>query len=133
MKQGSVDKKRLVNSFKYAFNGIKLGILNEQNLVIHFITMILVIIVGLLLRISFTEWMICIILFVLVISAELINTAIESVCDAIDNKYNKNIKIAKDTAAAAVLIRALGAIIIGIMIFLPKLLEVIKWEKNYLN
>ena len=126
MKQGSVDKKRLVNSFKYAFNGIKLGILNEQNLVIHFITMILVIIVGLLLRISFTEWMICIILFVLVISAELINTAIESVCDAIDNKYNKNIKIAKDTAAAAVLIRALGAIIIGIMIFLPKLLEVIK-------
>ena len=126
MKQGSVDKKRLVNSFRYAFNGIKLGILNEQNLIIHFIVMILVIMAGILLKISFTEWMICIILFVLVISAELINTAIEAACDAITDKKDKNIKIAKDTAAAAVFIRALGSAIIGLMIFLPKILEVLK-------
>lgn len=126
MKQELLDKKRLKNSFKYAFNGIKLGILNEQNMIIHFLVMILVVICGFIFKISYIEWLICIVLFCLVISAEFINTAIENVCDSITDKYNKNIKIAKDTAAAAVLIRALASIIVGLMIFLPKLLEVLK-------
>jgi len=117
--------KELINSFKYAFNGIFIFIKNERNLKIHLFMMILVIIFGLLLDINKYEWYICIILFIVVISSEVFNTAIELTIDFISTEQNKKIKHIKDLSAGAVLITAIGSAIIGLFIFIPKILLII--------
>lgn len=115
------DKKRLVNSFKYALEGILTAFKTEQNMKIHFLIIILVIIFGIILKITKIEWIICIILFALVISLELINTAIENTVDLITTEKNPKAKIAKDVAAGAVLVSAIASAIIGLIIFVPKI------------
>lgn len=87
--------------------------------------MILVIAMGFILNINITEWCICIVLFGLVISLELINTAIETVVDMITLNNNENAKKAKDIAASAVLVSAISSVIIGLIIFIPKILILI--------
>lgn len=119
--QKDLKKKHIINSFKYAFNGIYLALKNEKNLKFHFIIMLLVIIAGFIFQISASEWIICIILFGLVISLELINTAIETTVDIAMPEINEKAKIAKDVAAGAVLIIAIAAVIVGLIIFIPKI------------
>lgn len=114
--------KKFLKSFKYAFDGIFTGIKEEQNMKIHITIMILVIIFGIMLKISKMEWIICIILFGLVISMELINTAIENTVDLVTKEKNEQAKIAKDVAAGAVLVSAIASAIIGLIIFVPKIL-----------
>lgn len=114
MKKGTI-----INSFKNAFNGIYYGVLKERNMMIHWIIMITVICCGLLFEITIFEWFICIILFALVIGGELFNTAIESVVDICSPDYSELAKIAKDTAAGAVLVFAISSAIIGLIIFVP--------------
>ena len=114
------DETKLNYSFKYAFEGIITTIKEERNMFIHFLIAIIVVITGVYVRLSLNEWLICLLLFALVFSLELINTAIENTVDLVTTKKNKKAKIAKDAAAGAVLIAAIFASIIGIIIFLPK-------------
>ena len=116
--------KKLIKSFKYAFEGIFTGIKEEHNMKIHISIMILVIVFGIMLKISKIEWIICIALFGLVISMELINTAIENTVDLITKENNQQAKIAKDVAAGAVLVSAIVSSVIGLMIFIPKILAI---------
>ena len=113
--------KKFLNSFKYAFQGILTSFKSERNMKVHFLIMFLVIILGLLYKISKVEWMICIILFSIVIAGELINTAIEITVDIAMPEKNEKAKKAKDVSAGAVLVLAIGAAIIGIIIFIPKI------------
>lgn len=117
-------QQNIFDSFKNAFEGIIVSF-NERNFKIHFLMMLLVIIAGIILKISYFEWIICIILFSLVISAELFNCAIENIMDFIHEDYDPKIKIIKDASAGAVLILAIGSAIIGLMIFIPKILLII--------
>ena len=117
--------KRLLKSFKYAIEGILYAFKYEQNIIVHTIIMILVIILGIVLKLDYFEWLICLILFGLVIATELINTSIEAIVDLACPKINPLAKIAKDTASGAVLIFALTATISGLIIFIPKILEII--------
>ena len=114
------DETKLNYSFKYAFEGIITTIKEERNMFIHFLIAIIVVITGVYVRLSLNEWLICLLLFALVFSLELINTAIENTVDLVTTKKNKKAKLAKDAAAGAVLIAAIFASIIGIIIFLPK-------------
>lgn len=114
------DETKLTFSFKYAFEGIITTIKEERNMFIHFLIAIIVVITGVYVRLSLNEWLICLLLFALVFSLELINTAIENTVDLVTTKKNKKAKLAKDAAAGAVLIAAIFASIIGIIIFLPK-------------
>ena len=114
------DETKLNYSFKYAFEGIITTIKEERNMFIHFLIAIIVVITGIYVRLSLNEWLICLLLFALVFSLELINTAIENTVDLVTTKRNKKAKLAKDAAAGAVLIAAIFASIIGIIIFLPK-------------
>lgn len=114
------DETKLTFSFKYAFEGIITTIKEERNMFIHFLIAIIVVITGIYVRLSLNEWLICLLLFALVFSLELINTAIENTVDLVTTKKNKKAKLAKDAAAGAVLIAAIFASIIGIIIFLPK-------------
>lgn len=116
------ERKKIINSFKYAFEGIKSSLRTERNIKIHFSMMILVIVAGILLDISTYEWMICIILFGMVIGGELVNTAIEEVTDLVTTEINPKAKLAKDIAAGAVLIMAITSAIIGLIIFIPKII-----------
>ena len=118
--------KKLINSFKYAFTGIKTSFKTEQNMKIHILIMILVILAGIILKIDALDWIILIIMISLVISAELFNTTIETVVDMITKEKNEKAKIAKDVAAGAVLVLAIGSVIIGLIIFIPKILNLIK-------
>ena len=115
--------KKLINSFKYAFKGIGSSLKSERNMKIHFAMMVLVIIAGILLNISMWEWIICFILFGLVISLEMVNTAIEIVVDIVSPEYNLKAGHVKDIAAGAVLVNAIVAFIVGLLIFFPKIIR----------
>ncbi len=114
--------QRFLDSFKYSYAGLRYAYLNEQSMLIHLLATIVVIIGGILLKISVTEWLICIVLFGFVMGAELLNTAIEATVDMAMPDIHPLAKIAKDTASAAVGVLSLAALAVGIIIFLPKIL-----------
>ena len=116
-------KNLLVKSFGYAFEGIWACIRKERNMKIHCLAVILVTLTGTLLQISASEWCICLLLFALVASLELVNTAVEAVVDLVTEEKKPLAKLAKDTAAGAVLFSAIVSVIVGCIIFLPYLLE----------
>ncbi len=117
--------KRLFKSFTYAFDGLKYAFKYEQNILVHTLATILVIIAGIIFKISQTEWLVITLIIGLVIATELINTSIEATIDLVTKEIHPLAKIAKDTAAAAVLIFGLAAIIIASIIFIPKILLLI--------
>lgn len=114
--------KKLTNSFKYAFEGIIAAFKAERNMKIHVAIMLMVICIGILLKINCLEWIICITMFAIVIAGELFNTAIETIVDMIMPNKNEIAKKAKDISAGAVLILAIGAAIVGLIIFVPKII-----------
>lgn len=114
-----LDIRKLLRSFGFAFNGIKLS-LKEQNMRIHFTCAIVVITAGLLTKISLYEWLALTLIIALVIGMEMVNTAIEHVVDLVSPDYHPLAKIAKDVAAGAVLVLAIASVVIGMIIFIPK-------------
>lgn len=113
--------KRLFNSFKYAYEGIKYAFKYEQNITVHFIAMVLAILFGFVFNISITEWLVIFLIIGLVIATELINTSIEATIDLITNQTHPLAKIAKDTAAGAVLVFGITALVVATLIFIPKI------------
>jgi len=118
-------KKRLA-SFKYAFNGLKILVLEEHNARIHLAAAICVILLGLFFNISALEWIAVSLVIGFVIACEAINSAIENLADFVSPEKNEFIKKAKDLSAAGVLVSAITAVIIGFLIFLPKILESVR-------
>lgn len=114
-------KAPLLQSFRYAFEGIFAGIRKERNMKIHCAVMCLVVIAGVYFQIAVVEWCLCLILFGLVMALELVNTAVEAVVDLVTEERKPLAKLAKDTAAGAVLIAAIAAAVVGCIIFLPKI------------
>ena len=114
--------KDTLSSFKYAYNGIISSVKTERNLKIHIAVMFLVIIAGIIFNISPWEWIICLILFGAVISSELVNTALEIIVDIIMPYKNEKAKLVKDIAASAVFVWAIMSAIIGLIIFIPKII-----------
>lgn len=115
-------KHNLLYSFYYAFRGIITAIKEERNMKIHVSIATLVVILGLLFTLSKIEWFSIIIIISLVISAEIFNTAIETVVNLVSPKYNELAKKAKDLSAGAVFVLAICSVIIGLIIFMPKFL-----------
>lgn len=112
--------KRL-QSFRHAFNGIRLFLRSEPNGRIHFAATVLVIIAGVWLHCSLSEWAMLIIVMAMVWLTEMLNTAIEKIMDHITPEQHPGVKWIKDVAAGAVLVAALAAAIVGALIFIPKL------------
>lgn len=115
--------KRLVKSFRYAFEGIKLGLQVDHNLRIHFIVATIIILLSWILQIPFNEFLFVLLAITFVIFAELINTAIEEMTNLIIKEHRTEAKIAKDVSAAAVLFAAIFAVIVGAMVFIPRLVD----------
>ena len=110
-------KDPLYRSFGYAFQGIFTCVRKERNMKIHCVAAVLVVIAGVILKISAIEWCICMVLFGLVMALEHVNTAVEAVVDMVTEEYHPLAKVAKDTAAGAVLIAAIMAAIAGCMTY----------------
>ena len=115
------------NTFIHAANGIGHAFKTEMNFRIHVLATILVTGLGVVLNISKVEWLFVVGCCVLVLSLELLNTAIENICDLISKEYHPIIKIIKDTAAGAVLISAAGSIVTALIIFVPKISHLIEF------
>lgn len=121
MKNSGFTLRKRLKSFRYAFNGIRLLIQNEHNAWIHCFATICVLIAGFIFELSTTEWIAILIIIGAVFSAEAINSSIEAISDFVSPEYNEAIKRTKDLAAGAVLIMAIIAVIVGIIIFIPKI------------
>ncbi len=122
---------KLLKSFQYAFRGILSAIKKETNFRIHTVAAITVIIFSLMYGVDSLRAVILTLVVCLVLVAELINTAVEAMVDIICPQKNKLAQIAKDSAAGAVLVLAVGAIITAGLIFsdVERLLEVYKTIK----
>ena len=115
--------KKRIKSFKYAFNGLRILIREEHNARIHLFAMICVLVLGGLLKISIYEWTAVLFAIGIVISSEIFNSAIENIADFISKERREEIKRIKDLAAAGVLVCALTALLIGLIVFVPKLID----------
>ena len=118
--------KRLRKSFGYAFKGIDDVIKHEPNMKIHVVVAILVVIMAFILTLSIIEWIILVLLIGAVLAAETINTTIENLVDMYTNEYDEKAKVVKDTAAGTVLILAITSAIIGLIIFIPKIIYLLE-------
>lgn len=118
--------QNIIKSFQYAFQGIKHSFVYEKNMSVHFLIAILILVLGFILNISIIEWLFCITFIGLVIGTELINTSIEALLDVTHPEVHPLVKVAKDTAAGAVLIFSLISAIGGLVIFIPKIIDFIK-------
>jgi diacylglycerol kinase (ATP) len=120
--------KKRIESIRYALSGVLLIIKTQHNAWIHLTMTFFALSLGVLLKIAPLEWMMLILAIVSVWVAEGLNTAIECLGDSVSSQYHPLIGKAKDVAAGAVLIAAVGAATIGLIIFCPKILEL----KNYI-
>jgi len=110
-----------IKSVKYALKGIWLLLTTEYSSMIQFWIAIIMTIVGFIMQLSTTEWILQVLVIGLVMVAEAVNTAIEKLADYVQPSYDKKIGFIKDIAAAAPAIAAIIAVIIGLLIYLPKI------------
>lgn len=113
-------RRRLTSSFKYAFEGICYVLKTQPNMKIHFTIGILAVIAGFIFKISAYEWLAMVIVIGFVLILEVVNTAVETLVDLYTEEYHHLAKISKDTAAGAVLLMAIVSVVVGLIIFLPK-------------
>lgn len=119
--------KKHTISFKNAFRGLIWAISTQPNYKIHFILSIISLIGGVVLKISYIEFLTIIILIFIGLTIETVNTAFEETNDAIDLTKRQDIGLAKDIAAGAMLIFAIGAFTIACIIFVPKILFILNF------
>jgi len=118
--------KRFFKSFKYAFEGIHYAFKNDQNLIAHIAVAFLVINFSIVLHVTPFEMAILGLTIMMVIVAEMVNSAIEKMVDLITKEHRMEAKIAKDVAAGMVLLTAIAAAVIGTLIFLPYVLRLFR-------
>jgi len=108
-------------SFKNAIEGIAWALKTEKHFRVHLILSVMALLLSVFLSVTYFEFLIILLLIFSGLAVELLNTAIEETTDAIDTKWRHDLKMAKDVAAGAMLVYAVGSAIIAIVIFLPKL------------
>lgn len=109
--------KKFLKSFSYAFNGVRKAVRTERNMRFHMVAAFYVIIAAAVTKIPKLEWFVILFCFALVMGFELMNTALENLCDAAHPEKSSKIALAKDAAAGAVLVSAFISAVIGILIF----------------
>ena len=118
--------KRVLRSFKFSFDGLKYAYLHEQSLILHVLVMTLVVIFGLVFKITPMQWVITLVMGALILVAELFNTSIEAVVDMVTEEYHPLAKVAKDTASAACFVADLIAAGMWLVVFAPKILALFR-------
>jgi diacylglycerol kinase len=109
-------------SFRHALNGIKILITEEHNARIHLVVALVVVLLSFYFKISAIEWLFVLFSIGLVVVLEVINTVVENIADFISPETNESIKKIKDLSAAAVFIGSLTAVLVGCIIFIPRII-----------
>ncbi|MDR1380693.1 MAG: diacylglycerol kinase family protein [Tannerella sp.] len=120
--KGFTLRKRLAG-FKYAFRGVRILLRDEHNVWLHCLAGICALVAGFFLDLSAPEWAAVVIVCGCVLAAEALNTAIERLADVVTPEYSEAIKNVKDLSAAGVLFMAIAAAVTGLIVFLPKLVN----------
>lgn len=115
----SIQNKNFTQALYNAYKGIEYVLLHQRNAIIQVCCAIAVIIIGISFKISPIQWLCVLLCIGMVICLEIMNTAIEKLCNLINPNYNPTIKIIKDVAAAAVLLAAIVSLAVACVIFLP--------------
>lgn len=118
---------RLIKSFGYAFKGLGYAAKTQPNFRIHLVAMVIVIGTGFYLHLQQSEWLWISLAITMVLTAELLNTAIEVLTDKVSPEYNKQAGHTKDVSAAAVTVTAVFAVVVGGIIILPKIIALFKY------
>jgi diacylglycerol kinase (ATP) len=118
--------KSRTRSFVYAFSGIGSLLVSQPNARIHGLATLAVLAAGFFSGLSRVEWCVIVITIAAVWTAEVLNTSLEFLADASSPEFHPLIKKAKDVAAGGVLIAALGSVIVGLLVFGPRLLFLLK-------
>jgi len=120
-----ISLRKIFKSFQYSFHGLKIHS-QQHNFMGMLISALFVILLGFILNISYFEWLILILIMSLVLSLEALNTSLEKTLDYLEPRFSDKIKMLKDLMAGGVAIVIFTSIIIGLMIFLPKIIILAK-------
>lgn len=123
MKNSNNSGKSYFNSFGNAINGLRLIVRYERNFRVFLLVAFVVIILGFLLKISYTDWIAINLVISMVLISEAINSAVEALCDTVSDEYRMKIKYVKDVTAGAVLVSSMVSFITGIIIFTPYIVQ----------
>ncbi|MBE6148815.1 MAG: diacylglycerol kinase [Firmicutes bacterium] len=115
----------IFNKFKYSFQGMAYCFTHETSFIFETIAMIMVVIGGIIFKVSFMEWIFSVLSLLLVMEVEFLNTAIEATVDMVTEKFHPLAKIAKDCGSAATCMASFMALIVNLIIFVPKVLPFI--------
>ena len=113
---------KILKSFSYAWSGLKYCFTTQTNFKIHLFFAALAILLSLNFHVSILEWLIILLCMMSVLCIEMVNTAIEKLCDVAQTEFHPGIKTVKDISAGAVLVSAMISFIIGGIIFIPKII-----------
>lgn len=119
--------KSILKAFSNATNGIIYTISTQKNVRIQIIIALIVMLLSYIFKLTKIEIIVLVITVILVLFAEMINTAIETVVDLCTESYNQKAKIAKDVAAGAVVLASVNAVIVGFILFFDKIIAIIKF------
>lgn len=111
-----------IRSFKFAINGLFSMLRTEHNARVQALALTVVVTLGFVYEISPTEWIAVVVVSGAVMAAEAFNTAIERLADFVEPQWNEKIGVIKDLCAAAVLLTAVSAAVVGGIVFIPKIL-----------
>ncbi|MEJ5341217.1 MAG: diacylglycerol kinase family protein [Thermogutta sp.] len=120
-------RRSWLEKFSAAFRGLWYGIVGQSSFAVHFAVAITVLLVAALFRVRETEWCILILSITVVMTAELFNSALEWLAPAITQEYNRYIETALNVASAAVLVASIGSAVIGVIIFGPRLVDLLAY------
>lgn len=118
------DKKRIVG-FRFAWAGLKTVVKKESNFQLHLAATAIVVTLGIFFKLSLIEWAVILLTIGLVLITEMINSVIERIMDFIQPDYDERVKEIKDIAAGVVLVTAIISVVVGIIIFGPKIMQFI--------
>ncbi len=119
------DRFTLGSAFGCAWAGIVHAVRTQRNVKIQLVFAPAAVVLGLVLRISGVQWCVIVVCIMVVLGLELVNTALEAVVDLASPSYHELARIAKDCAAGAVLLCAIGSVVIALIIFVPRFLELL--------
>ncbi len=120
------ENKNFFEALKNAMNGVVYVVKNGKNIKIQIVIAILVFIAAIILKFTNVELAILVLICFFIFALEFINTVIERLADLYTTEYNEKVKVIKDVAAGTVAIIAIASIIIGILLFIPKIIDIIK-------
>ncbi len=121
LKKRNISPKSIMGTIKNSLSGFRYYAMDGKSIIIYIFCAIIEIVMGFIFHINGLEWILIICILGIILSTELVNTAIEKTCDAITKEYNALIKVAKDCGSAATFVIFTVALILNIIIFYPKI------------